>query len=170
MLLLTATCLFACNKGANNTVVNTKQEEKIPEMENTFPYSEAAKVELISFSHLDFRPEEYDYKIVDGKLAFDESIIKERISLSKRQQESLFWELTTDDCPQNYEVADCYMPEHRIIFYDKDDKVIAFLEICIQCVGSRKSENFKVARLCGIKMKELKKLFRSAGIRHFSEM
>lgn len=162
--------LISCKKAEEKTIV--RQEIKLPEMKETFPFSEAEKIELISYSFDDYRHSSgyYQYEIKDGKLPFDETIIKERIFLNKLQQESLFWALMTDNCPANYAVADCYMPEHRIIFYDKNKKVIAFLEVCIQCIGSRKSENLKIARLCGKKMKELKRLFRSAGIKHFSEM
>jgi hypothetical protein len=139
-------------------------------MEETFPFSEAERIELTSFYFMYYRPIEANYKIEDGKLPFDEKIVKDRIVLAKPQQVKLFEILNTKTFIKDNTVADCYNPEHRITFYDKNNNVIAFLEVCLQCVGSRISPGFKVVDLHKGKMKELEKYFRSVGIKQFSEM
>ena len=167
-VLLTALIfsLISCVKFAE------EKEDKLilPNMDEIFPFSSADRVELTSYYFRDYRPENDNYKIIDGKLAFDESIIKERVVLSKKQQEEMFKIVNTDICPKEYSVADCYMPEHRITFYDKKNNVIAYLEVCLQCVGSRISPNFTTVPLCKEKMDELKRFFQSVGIKQFSEM
>jgi len=32
-----------------------------------------------------------------------------------------------------YGLMRCYTPRHAIVFYDKDKKVVAFLELCLDC-------------------------------------
>lgn len=169
LVIIFSILIFGCNSKPEDKVLIQDKQKPFSEIDTTFPFSEADKVEVVSFSHMDYRPEDSDYKIIGGKVGFDESIIKERVSLNNKQQEDLFRIINTNNCPKNYTVADCYMPEHRITFY-KDGKVIAFLEVCIQCVGKRVSDGFNVVPLCGDKMKELKTFFGSAGIKHFSEM
>lgn len=167
--ILIAITLFSCKKAEEKAAV--QKEVKLPKMQETFPFSESSKVELISYHFMDYRHSEnaFNYELRDGKLPFDESIIKERLILDKKQLEELYTILNTENCHENFS-KDCYMPEHRITFYDKNNKVIAFLEVCLQCIGSRISEGFKTVKLCDAKMKELEQFFRSVGIRHFSKM
>lgn len=148
-VFLAVTC---CVKTAEDkAVVKTAEKQKIlPEMKKTFPFSESNRIEVISFNHMDFSADENSYEIVDGKVPFNENIIKERIVLTEERRSELFRLLYTDDCTEGLYEYDCYMPEHRIIFYD-DDKIIAFLEICLQCAGSVASKNFETTEFCEAK-------------------
>jgi hypothetical protein len=164
--------LFSCtSKSGGEPVAETQKTaiKPVPKMEETFPFSEADKVVVISFFHMDYQPDDNNYKIQDGKVPFDESIVKESIVLDKKQQQQLFTILNTETVPKDNTMADCYMPEHRITF-SKEGKVIAFLEVCLQCVGSRVSEDFTPVKLHRDKMNELQQFFRNVGIRHFSEL
>ena len=38
---------------------------------------------------------------------------------------------------RSYSVARCHIPRHAVVFYDKDKKPVAFLEICLDCKSRR---------------------------------
>lgn len=148
------------------TSCNTKADEK------SFPFNKANKIEIISyeFGYEDIE-DDVNYKIVNGQLGIAKDKIRDRIVLTDQQVDGLFQILYTEKCPENYAVADCYNPAHRIVFYDSKQNVIAYLELCLSCIGYRISEKFTpTTRLCDLKMKELEQFFRSVGIKHFNEM
>lgn len=37
------------------------------------------------------------------------------------------------DSIQNYSVGACYFPRHGVVFYDINDEIIAYLEVCFEC-------------------------------------
>lgn len=177
LVIIFSILTFGCNSKSTDKAVAKIQknssskaiQRKMPEMDKTFPFSETDKVEVVSFNHMDFSADEKSYDIVDGKLPFNDNIIKERIVLTEKQRNILFNLLHTDDCTEGIYEYDCYMPQHRIIFYN-DDKIIAFLEVCLQCAGSVASKNFETATLCEAKINEFGDFFKSIGIKQFIEM
>ena len=168
IFLIFTIALFSCTSKTEDKA--GAEKKALPKMEETFPFSEAERIEVTSFYFMDYRPVESNYKIENGKLPFDDKILKDRIILTRPQEERLFEILNTKTFIKDNTVADCYNPEHRITFYDQDNNVIAFLEVCLQCVGSRISPDFKVVDLHKGKMKELKEYFKSIGVKQFSEM
>lgn len=160
---------FSCTSKPD---IKANVDKKMPaKMQETFPFSEADRIEVISFEYKDYWDinEEGNYKIIDGKLAFDESIIKERVILNSRIEKNLFKVLNSEICPDESGVYDCYTPEHRVLFYDENSKLIAYLEICFQCKDYRISDGWKTVGFCDQNLEELKTLFKDAGIKHFTE-
>jgi len=165
--------LAGCNSN-NNTTASDATIQKVSErkIESTFPFSEAEKVEIISYTYPKYSDiaNKDNYDIVNGKIAFNESIIIDRVLLDDKYTNALFNILYTKSCPENYSVADCYRPAHRMIFYDKKHNIIAYLEVCLQCIGYRISPGFtKTEALCDTKMNELETFFKSVGIKHFTD-
>lgn len=141
------------------------------QMKNTFPFSQAAKIEIISFPADKFRSSEafQNYDIVDGKMQFDESIILQRIVLNKSQIENLFDILYEYKETDEFRGADCYNPNHRVIFYDNKGKIIAFLELCFICEGYKLSLGFTPEKIYHTKFNQLETYFKSVGVNHFFE-
>lgn len=60
---------------------------------------------------------------------------------------------------------DCYNPRNGILFYNKDNKVFAFFEICFECQGNKSTKDIpKIDRLTDKEYNELKLLFKEYGV------
>ncbi|MFN6083415.1 MAG: hypothetical protein ACK476_00630, partial [Fluviicola sp.] len=60
---------------------------------------------------------------------------------------------------------DCYNPRNGILFYDKNNQVFAFFEICFECQGKKTTSNIpSMDRLTRDEYNELKVLFNKYGI------
>ena len=64
------------------------------------------------------------------------------------------------------ERANCYDPRHTIVFYNENNDIIGFVELCFSCMNSKSSNNFT-----GLKDKMLyqEKLFQEFGITYFED-
>lgn len=62
---------------------------------------------------------------------------------------------------------DCYSPRNAIIFRDSNGKVVAFIELCFECMETRLSdENISLGEMCDEKLNMIRDLFRKTGIRY----
>ena len=63
--------------------------------------------------------------------------------------------------------AKCYTPRNAILFFDENNQLFEFLEICFQCNGFRKStDKINLYDKCGEKLYLLKEQFAKAGIKY----
>lgn len=64
----------------------------------------------------------------------------------------------------------CYFPRNTIIFLDKAEKPIGFIEICFECLEMHGSntvlQELAETRLCLIKLSRMEELFKSVGIHY----
>ncbi|UUV20830.1 hypothetical protein [Paenimyroides aestuarii] len=61
----------------------------------------------------------------------------------------------------------CYTPRNAVLFFDENNQLFGFLEICFQCNGFRKSsKNIDLYDECGEKLYLLKDQFAKAGIQY----
>ena len=70
---------------------------------------------------------------------------------------------------KNYTKSDtkCYNPKNAILFIDKDNKVISFIEICFGCNKMRTSnENNGFGEYCEQKYDLVKQIFKESGIKY----
>jgi hypothetical protein len=102
--------------------------------------------------------------IKKGKLEINKKYLKNRIILNEKQTEILKNNISS--CKTENWVAACYNPRHAIFFYDKNDKIFGYIEMCFDCNSSRSSENFKAFSKCALGLKETLKEF---GITYFEE-
>lgn len=102
--------------------------------------------------------------IQNGKLEINKKYLRNRISLNKEQIEILKNKLRK--CETENWAAACYDPRHAILFYDKNDKIFGYIEMCFDCNGRRSSENFKVFSECALGLEET---FKEFGITYFGE-
>lgn len=60
-----------------------------------------------------------------------------------------------------------YTPRNAILFFDENDELFGFLEICFQCNRFRKStKEIDLYNSCGEKLYLLKEQFAKAGIKY----
>jgi len=132
---------------------------------DTYPFDQADKIEIVSYP---VRSDAYsnDKLIVDS--SFVVKGIKDRIVLTTQQSDSLFSILFDYKTKREGSVvpdADCYNPRHSIIFYHRT-KPIAFLEVCLECGGTRHSKDTNFGVFCDDKMCMLQKFFKSIGVKN----
>ncbi|MCW4470132.1 hypothetical protein OGH69_14235 [Flavobacterium sp. MFBS3-15] len=157
--------LFSCKKAEEKAAV--QKEVKLPKMEETFPFSEAEKIELISYSgrySWDRDRENFNVIVEDKKLVIDTSYIKERIVINEKLEKDLFKAIYIDDPPT--ESAACFDPRHSILFYNKNSEIIAYIEICFMCGNYETSKNFTHGLM---NVGSFWMIFKDAGIKYFKE-
>ncbi|AXG74749.1 hypothetical protein DVK85_11115 [Flavobacterium arcticum] len=141
--------------------------KRIPK-ESIYPFSQADKIEVISYPDRMSWDKEPGSKIfVNEALRFDEKNIKERVILNEELVEKLYSFLFIEECSLLSETTRCYMPRHAILFYDLDGDLYNYIEVCLECAKSE--ANFQHNKICPEKAKNLKKIFKEAGIKYFSE-
>ncbi len=63
--------------------------------------------------------------------------------------------------------AACYMPRNAILFLDKNNKVVEFIEICFECDRTKESSlKISLGEMCTQKLDMLKNLFRKVGVEY----
>jgi hypothetical protein len=102
--------------------------------------------------------------IKNRKLDIKEKYLRNRIVLNDNQIKILKKEL--GNCKTENWEAMCYMPRHAILFYNENDEISGYIEVCFQCNGSDSSPNLKFLSKCALRQKEL---FKEFGITYFNE-
>jgi hypothetical protein len=116
--------------------------ETIPSKKNfkKFLSEKASKIVLISFDPekrlmtLEGDPEEYGYYqgTIIHKGIIDTIRINNRKNLEKKYHNKLT-KILFNTSEKFIEFTECYSPHNGIFFYDSNDKIIGFLEICFNC-------------------------------------
>lgn len=143
---------------------NLTQSERL----QIYPFNKAETVKVISFnSRLGKTPITKDTLIA--------SKIIESVTLSAGQIDSLTdilynynYSKTTNTFSES--TVGCYFPRHSIVFLNKSKKVIAFIEICLECkkiVTALPSES--VGNLCDGKYELIHNFFLSTGLKHYTD-
>jgi hypothetical protein len=133
-------------------------------IKDTFPFSEADKIEVISFSNGEGAVLEIEndaFKLKDAKVR--KRSIKEQVVLKKQEIKNLFSILYNYNTKDSSSIAtDCYDPHHAILFY-KSDKAIDFLEVCFHCKNIRNSEKESFDGFCAKKYDKLGHFIKQLG-------
>lgn len=127
---------------------------------NSTPFGQSDKIEIVSYSTRDLR-ESGNELINNGK--FIVSDIKQRVALNKTDQDSLFsilYNVTVTGDQLEYPGADCYSPQHCIVFY-KNNQAFAYYEICFMCSRTQQSNGFGIVNFCEEKWCLLQKFFKT---------
>lgn len=151
------------NYEADNSCFYTKINHTISD---TYPFNESDRIELVAYEDR-YRNGIYDDDLIKNE-QFLVTEIKQKHLLTKSQKEDLFSILYNykgkidSDSPG----PDCYEPHHSIIFY-KNNKAIAFLEICFSCNRTKQTNGVNFGQLCEEKICKLQKFFRESNIDQF---
>jgi hypothetical protein len=125
--------------------------------ENNF-FETIDSVRLISFPSKMYwdKKEIMSEKDVDFEIPNDKII--DNLTLNKEELDEIV-EILKIDYKNECMEADCYEPRHMLQFY-KNDEIIAFYEICLECGGHQNSKNLDfLPPFCLQKGEELKQVF-----------
>ncbi len=155
LLLLCILLLQAC------TIIVPKEE--------IYPFSEAEKIEIVSYPDRMNWDNHFDSTIVvSGEIRFSKSLIKERVVLNDTLTEKLFRYLFIEECPLiDITRSLCYQPRHAILFYNNESKIYSYLEVCLEC--GKAEGNFLYNEICDERTANLEHIFKQAGIKYFGE-
>lgn len=180
VLLIIALALVSCK---NEKKKDSLQDEGVPFVKSVsktikkrdFPLKNFSKIELVSYynrirwDRQEYKGKQPSYKMLvdDYKLTFDSTMIQERVVLNKAQEKELLNLMLCDTCIPEEVSSACYDPRHIILFRDSKNRIVGYNEFCLECVGSRNSENLNgFQKYCYSDMGEL---FRKFGIKLFVE-
>lgn len=107
-------------------------EQKI-DISSLYPYSQADKVEIITFYS---KSNDYKTLLKGGKVNLLPDEIDDRKFLNQEQVYKLAQLFNNiDNC---FDMSmNCYDPKHLVVFYDKKGKAFTFIEVCLECISSR---------------------------------
>ena len=178
MFLLTILILISCRKEQEKTQyeespIITKSATEIIK-ERDFPLKNLS-IEFLSYEDRmtwDRKSTENDNKyskdlVVDYKLNFDSTKVKERVLLNSLLKKELIELISQDSCKMENLPRDCYMPRHMILFRDSKNKILGYKELCLSCKGFRESKNLE--NYNGFCFTQMEYLFKKAGIKYFDE-
>ncbi len=143
----------------------------VTERNKNYPFNKAKRIELISFDdpNSDFT---IPLPVKKGKL--DQSKIREQKTLAINQINELtniFYNIGRTPVPHlAYKAVDigasCYEPRNGIVFFDSNDRVFEYVEICFGCRRSRvSSKRVKVGDECEQKHDILRDFFLEQGLK-----
>jgi hypothetical protein len=151
------------------------RQMKISEIKKSFPYNKTEVIKLVSFK--------YDYPIVNdsdtaeveikayepetprsnGKIDMTEMF--EVKTLDNAAEEELMRILMNYDHQDTNKVAFCYEPRNGIVFLDKDEQIIGYIEICFECLRFKtEPSTVTISTLFPDEFAALKSFFRKSGI------
>lgn len=122
-----------------------------------YPFNKAAKISIASFrtpgstlfpaDSLNKQDYDYDYGAVpDSKDSSNKCVFEELVALDTPQLDSLTSLLYNYDYRKSPAVAGprtmsgCYAPHNAILFYNEQQEIFAFIELCFTCNGIRESD------------------------------
>ncbi|MBC7849660.1 MAG: hypothetical protein H7Y31_07985 [Chitinophagaceae bacterium] len=140
---------------------------KPADIRKLFPYNQAASIRIVSFKRED--PDSDERRKIPLK---EGKVNPERMFESVTLNETLRVKL--EDVLLNYisrpgvkygEVYACYEPRNAILFFDKSENIIGYIELCFDCYGLKiEPGTIFLGMFCSTTYNEMKKIFIEAGI------
>jgi hypothetical protein len=161
--------------GQSGDYCGKKKKLKNLEIKKQFPYNETELIKLVSFKYDypeiqsdtgDIEVPDYQPEIPKTSGKLDLTKMFETKTLDSKLTEKLLDILVNyDNEDRQSEVAFCYEPRNGIVFLDKEDNVIGYVEICFDCLRYKVVPNsMNVTRFCTEKFDALKNIFKEVGI------
>ncbi len=151
---------------------------------NFYPFNTTSKIVVVSFDKQvkkidssDWKLGKSAYKDYTGDIKYGLPFLNDTICFSKLTQTRILnsnqvdsltdilyntcyrWTITEEN------PAMCYLPHNAILFFDNNDKIFDYIEICFDChqfkYSSKKIEKFEQ---CDFAVVELKKYFKQMGL------
>jgi hypothetical protein len=151
------------------------RQMKLSEIKKSFPYNNTETIKLVSFkfdypvvnesdtTEMKIKAYEPETPRINGQI--DMTKMFEVKTLDQQGEGKLMKILMNYDHQDVNEVVFCYDPRNGIVFLDKDQQIIGYIEVCFEC-RKVKTEPSKVtiSTLFPDEFKTLKKFFRDVGI------
>ncbi|MDI9363648.1 MAG: hypothetical protein QM541_01760 [Flavobacterium sp.] len=192
VLTLNIFCFIGCfTTSGQASTFDTLKSQKIDvtkyalaERANFYPFNITFKVAIASFNKQikkidssDWRFGKPAFKNYEGDEKYGLQFLNDTICLSKLTQIKI---LSTNQVDSLTDIlyntcyrltiaklnqAMCYLPHNAILFFDKNKKLIDYIEICLDCQQFKFSNN-KIERFmqCDFTVSELKKYFKQMGL------
>ena len=170
IILLSTICSF----GQSGDYCGKRKKLTISEIKTRFPFDKTYTIKLVSFKHEYPVIKEsdtvavpiYEPEIPKTNGTVDITKMFESKTLDPKLTDKLLDILVNyDNEDRESEVAFCYEPRNGIVFMDKTDKVIGFVEICFDCLRYKvEPSTLTVTDFCSEKFDALKTLFKESGI------
>lgn len=148
----------------------------VSERNKIYPYNISAKVVLATYlpkekgvSVMGSEMQDYFRSLKEDRNLFDKKRFKDFIYLNDNQKNELTDIIFNYGYKKNLNIGMhslCYMPNNAILFLDKDDNLLEFIEICFDCNEFRTSnEEITLGDKCMQKMNLLDDFFLKSGIK-----
>lgn len=136
-------------------------------------FEQTSKIEILAYSDRNTWDEEdnpdfYEVNFIqNNKVDIKDKYLKNKIVLNNQQIVKLKKELS-NNCGSFslFGGAKCYDPRHAIIFYNKKNEILGYIEICFECEKVNSSSNLKILEDCAL---NLEAHFKEFGITYFNE-
>lgn len=147
----------------------TKYE--IHERLSFYPFNKASKVAIASFTP--------KVDSSDGRkiLRWGLPVIHDTVSMARLEQLKILiaaeveklTDIVYNNCSrwtiiEKTEIG-CYFPRNAVLFLDSSNRTFAFMEICFECHGLKRSVGIKQINECDIMYKDLQAYFKSLGLK-----
>jgi hypothetical protein len=142
---------------------------------SNFPFSEAEKIKIVSFKgkmvgRIGDELQEHINSISIKKDTFNLSFYSEIATLNSLQINKLtdvIYNYRYKKSPYLTIVKSCYMPRNAIFFLDKNNIIIAYIEICFECEAIRTSDKeLYLGEYCSDKYNLIKSIFKENNINY----
>lgn len=179
-LLATISCLGQKTKSNKRPKINIddsscvwRDKMSFNQRSEMYPYNVSEKVVLATYLQqkdgvVGGEMMSYFNSLKENRSLFDKTRFKDYVEINSSQ----VGELTNIIFNYGYKkdnglrgMSGCYMPNNAILFLDKDDNLLEFIEICFDCGSFRASkEAINLGEDCDAKMNLLSEFFISSGI------
>lgn len=103
----------------------------------------------------------------DLNILNDEKLnIKDHVIIEDEDLDELFDILYKQSCSDDL-VGNCFTPNHAVVYYDHNNKVMGYTEICFDCITSVSSQNIPTLKLCNSKMNQLMDFMKKHNVTYF---
>ena len=138
------------------------------ERRSIYPFDKAVSMEVISFdSKLGRAPIDQD-TIVHAKTR--EAVVLSTNEINRLSDILYNYNYSKETNFFSETTVGCYYPRHAIVFLDKSEKVISYIELCLECSQVKTSlPKESTGQFCEGKYDLLRAYFVSIGIRYFGD-
>lgn len=186
-ILLIVFIIFSCNVSFSQAKKKKYKDEieklncaknsniRLEKRLSYFPYNLTSQIKIISYKNKEVGIYGEDLqKYLNLLLEKKDSIIENKFDEIKVLNFEQIEKLTNIIYNYGYEsessirqATNCYMPRNAILFYNSENKIIGFIEICFECSGYRTNDNkINLGEECTQKFELLKEFFKNCGIKY----
>lgn len=113
------------------------------------PFLVANRIELLYYTDNRMLFWKGDSDIIEnGELKIVEENIRFRVQLDTAQRADWQNECYEHHLCEDFMIAGCYEPRHLLVFFDKDNKALGGIEICVSCSGGWVSPGLRPIIFC----------------------
>lgn len=166
IFILTLLTTIGCY-GQNNSNEDKGKRLTITEIKRLSPFDKTETIKLVSFKFdaTQTNPLIAEPEIPKTNGQLDMTKMFEVKTLNDKQEDKLLNILMNTKPPKTGEVVFCYEPRNGIVFLDRDEQILGYIEICFECLKYKVDpDTIKIPTLNKNGLDKLKKLFLDNGI------